>query len=129
VSEQDFFFDEEPEAKAPATKGAKAPAKTSPKASASAPAAPASASGDSTSYAVVALVGVIGLLLGAILGFVLGSTLAGNSASGPTASNIPAPTTLGTAPQLTPEQLNTTELPAGHPVISSSGTVETTPAP
>jgi len=132
VSEQDFFFDEEPDTKAPATKGAKAPVKapvkSSPKASSSAAATPAPAGipvDPSNFYAVLALVGVIGLLLGAILGFLLGSNLAGNAASS-SAAPVTAPVAGGTsAPTLTQDQLATTTLPAGHPAIPTSGTATT----
>jgi len=76
-------------------------------------------------YAVAALVGVIGLLLGAILGFLLGSTLAGNAASSTATPSVSAPAAGGNAPVLTPEQLTTTTLPAGHPAVTTSGTATT----
>jgi xanthosine utilization system XapX-like protein len=132
VSEQDFFFDEEPEVKAPAAKAPAKPAAKAPARSSSAPTpAPYAPRVDqSSSYAVAALVGVIGLLLGAILGFLLGTVLAGNAASSASSSAAPAPVTSGQgAPTLTQEQLNTTALPPGHPAVSSTGAAETTPAP
>jgi hypothetical protein len=140
VSEQDFFFDEEPEPKAPATKGAKAPAtqgaRPATKAPAKASSGPVTTRSEhgadlSSLYATGALIGVVGLLLGAILGFLLGSALAGNnSATNAGGTGVPAPTLSGqTAPTLTQEQLNATGLPAGHPAIGTSGTAVTTPAP
>ena len=141
MSEQDFFFDEEPESKAPAAKSAKAPAKTPSKAAAKTPATAstdASATVDSkttadpaalstdTLYSIGALIGVLGILLGAILGFLLGNALApGSSAS---TSTLPAPTVGSqSAPTLTEEQLTTSTLPPGHPSVGTSAPV--TPAP
>ena len=125
MSEQDFFFDEEPDAKAP--KAPKAPV-TPPKSSVTAPEAVAASTDQSTTWAVAALIGVIGLLLGAILGFVLGDALAGTTSTD-TAATAPAPIT-GTqpAPELTTEQISAGELPAGHPAVNTSGAAETTPA-
>lgn len=133
MSEQDFFFDEEPEAKAPAAKTPKAPKASAPAPSKSSPAEPvveASVADGTTTWAVAALIGVIGLLLGAILGFVLGNTLAGASASsGTSTTGAPTPIT-GTqpAPQLTTEQISAGQLPAGHPAINTSGAAETSAA-
>lgn len=130
MSEQDFFFEEEPDAKSSSTKGSKAPkapVTTPSKSSAAAPTPVSASSDDSTTWSVAALIGVVGLLLGAILGFVLGMTVVGNSAS--STSLTPAPIT-GTqpAPQLTTEQISAGELPAGHPSVSPSGSGDTTPA-
>jgi hypothetical protein len=110
VSDQDFFFDDEDEAPAKQEKAAKkAPAKS---AAATKPAsggkAPASFWEQTTTMMVTGLVGVIGLLLGVIVGVVL-----------PVGSDVPAPTVDGSvsAPALSPEQLETGELPQGHPDI------------
>jgi hypothetical protein len=128
VSEQDFFFDDEPEAKGPSAKApaAKAPSARSPKAPVASPAKVSAAAPDdqSTTWAIAALIGVIGLLLGAILGFVLGTTLAGKSA---TVAATPAPAVATqVAPQLTTQQINAGQLPAGHPAIPTTS-VATTP--
>lgn len=125
MSEQDFFFEEEPDAKGSSAKGSKAPVTTSSKSSSAAAPAPAP-SDQSTTWAVAALIGVMGLLLGAILGFVLGTTLARSNTA--TTAVTPAPIT-GTqpAPELTTEQIAAGELPAGHPAVNASGTSETSP--
>lgn len=117
MSDQDFFFDEDEQPKkeaakpAPAAKkGASAPAKT---------AAPAASGVQSVSMTVTALVGVIALLAGVIIGIVL--PVGGGSEPVPT--SVTAPTTGAggsSAPQLTPEQLQGGELPAGHPDIGGS---------
>jgi hypothetical protein len=138
VSEQDFFFDEEPDAKTPAAKGPASKA-AAPKASKQTPSdsgkpaskavpvveASPSEADQSTTWAVASLLGVVGLLLGAILGFLLG-----NSLPGTTTSTTPAPaavTAPGAAPStLTSEQINSGELPAGHPPIDASGTAGAT---
>lgn len=132
MSEQDFFFDEEPEAKVTPAKAPKAPA-TSPSKSAAKTSTPepvAYAADQSTTWAVAALIGVVGLLLGAILGFVLGNTLAGSNSAAPASSSVAAPATAaGTqaAPQLTSQQISAGQLPAGHPAINASGAVVATP--
>lgn len=127
MSEQDNFFDEEPDAPSPAPKGSKSPATAPSKSPAEAPApavyddAPAEGS---TTWAIASLIGVIGLLLGAILGFVLGSTLSAAAVS--TDTTAPAPIT-GTqsAPQLTTDQISAGELPAGHPSVGTTGSTGT----
>jgi hypothetical protein len=115
VSDQDFFFDEdEQSAQKPAAKAA--PAKgTAPKATASAPAA----SAQSVTITVAALIGVVALLAGVIVGILLPVNIG---------SSVPAPSTgIGTttggqaAPQLSPEQLQGGQLPAGHPQIGGTG--------
>lgn len=132
MSDQDFFFDEEPEPKKPAGKESKPASK--PAAPASAPAAPApssSGSDQSTTWAIASLLAVVGLLLGAILGFLLGNTLAKNATTAPVA-NTPAATapsaSSGGASALTSEQVQS-GLPAGHPAISTptTGSAVTTP--
>jgi hypothetical protein len=135
VSDQDFFFDEEPEAKAPETKGSKSPAPgaakpprktTQPEAPKTESAPPAGPVDQSTTWAVAALLGVAGLLLGAILGFLLGSTLSGSSSTTPTSLAPTTPSTQQAAPQLTTEQIQAGQLPAGHPKIGSTSTPTTT---
>jgi len=120
VSDQDFFFDEEDDAK-PAAKGATKPATGSKAASApkgSRAPQPAAASGGSffaqnVSMAVTSLVAVIALLVGLIVGILIPS----GSTTPQTVS--PAATT---APTLSEDQLNSGELPAGHPPISDTAT-------
>jgi len=140
VSEQDFFFDEEPEGTKPATKSAASkatPTKGSGPASAgsgksaskAAPVveAPSSVADQSTTWAVASLLGVVGLLLGAILGFLLGNSLSATTTSTTTPSAPVTAPQSGTAPStLTSEQLNSGELPAGHPPIDASGTAGAT---
>jgi hypothetical protein len=133
VSDQDFFFDEEPDTKGSTGKGSKgaatAPAKR-PSAPATKAAAPAQAIADdqSTTWAVAALLGVVGLLLGAILGFLLGTTLAGSRvSSAPATTAVTAVTGAQqqSAPQLTNSQVQAGQLPAGHPAITTSGNATT----
>ena len=130
MSDQDFFFDEEPKDTKPSGKGSKpaAPAK-----SASAPAAmtgtSSSIADQSTTWAIASLMAVAGLLLGAILGFLLGTTMARNTVATPTASTPAATAPNSTQPSaLTSEQIQS-GLPAGHPAISNpaSGSANTTP--
>jgi hypothetical protein len=120
VSDQDFFFDEDEQPKA-ADKAAKpeatksAAAKPSAKA---APAAPAAPAGQMVTTTVAGLIGVVALLAGLVIGILL--PVGGTT---PTASTqVPAAVT-GTqsAPQLTPEQLQGSELPPGHPDVGSMG--------
>ncbi len=105
MSEQDFFFDEEADAK-PAPKKASATNGTS---------APSNGSffAQDISVAIAALMAVIALLLGVIVGVLIpsGGTTSGVSTSAPASISEPAP-------QLTPDQLDSGELPAGHPDLS-----------
>jgi len=143
--DQDFFFEDEPQAPKPSGKGSKsaAPAASKPKApaakTASAKAAPATATpvtdldesasfaDQSTTWAVASLVGVCGLLLGLILGFMLGTTLAKNAAA---TAAVATPAVTATTPSavsgggstLTTAQLQSGQLPAGHPAISTPAT-------
>ncbi|HEY5472134.1 MAG TPA: hypothetical protein VIK32_02975, partial [Candidatus Limnocylindrales bacterium] len=55
----------------------------------------------------------IGLLLGIVIGLFIGNVVS-NSA----ATTAGGPTTA--APALTPDQLNTQQLPAGHPSVSGA---------
>lgn len=128
MSDQDFFFEEEPEGTKPADKSSKAAKQPV----TDAPATSVTSSGDdqSTTWAIAMLIGIIGLLLGAILGFLLGTSLAKSAAPAATtpaatapAANVPA-TNGG---QLTTEQIQG-GLPAGHPQVSipTSESAETT---
>lgn len=127
MSDQDFFFDEEEETVAPAKQSAKpstkssatksSSAKSAPAARKSAPveAAPAAGAGffeQSVSMSVAALMTVIGLLVGVIIGFVVapdGGTSVSTTGTG------------AAAPQLSSDQLQSGDLPAGHPDISGMG--------
>jgi len=111
VSDQDFFFDEEDGAKQPA----KAPATAKGKPVAR-PAEPARASffEQSVSMPIAALMAVIALLVGVIVGFVIPT----GGATPPVTATTTAVAT-ETAPQLSEDQLNSGELPAGHPDLSS----------
>jgi hypothetical protein len=127
VSDQDFFFDEEeevaekaprpssrqPQKSAPKRSGKNEP-KVAPRASA-APAASGSLIEKQVSLTVAALMTVIGLLLGVIIGFVIpdGGTVS--------SSGTVTPATGSTAPQLSPEQLDTGVLPEGHPPVGDMG--------
>ena len=125
MSDQDFFFDDEGEQPAKSGKPAKGAPKeqTGKKSAASSPAATASFWQQDTTMAVTGLVGVIALLLGVIVGIVLpvGDTVAD------TGEIIPV-----TAPELSSEQLESGELPQGHPDVgemtggATDGSVEPT---
>jgi hypothetical protein len=139
VSDQDFFFEEEPAAPKRTGKGAKSTAApSSAKAGASTavppapkpgPSAPLLIADQSTTWAIASLLAVAALLLGAILGFLLGTGLAKSRVAVPAAS-VPAasaPAASATPAQLTSEQVRA-GLPAGHPAISvpASGSAVTT---
>ena len=121
MSDQDFFFDEDEKPAKPA-----AP-KSSAKSSSGKPAAksaPAPAGGVELTWTVTALIGVVALLLGVIVGYAI-----------PKGTEIASPDTTATqgqttAPQLTPEQMSSGQLPAGHPSIggASGGATGTAPA-
>jgi hypothetical protein len=132
VSDQDFFFDEEPAKDKPAAGKPAQPARKSTGAPAPAASAPAAAATplfeQSVSMAVAGMIGVIGILIGVILGFLLGGMngAAVNTTASPTVE--PLNTGTGTAPVLTPEQ-QSGGLPAGHPNVSgaASGSTAATP--
>lgn len=130
MSDQDFFFDEEDEpVKSAPSPRSKSTARTEP-ARSGAPrprqSAPSSSAGffdQSVSMAVAALMTAIGLLVGVIAGFLI--------APGGSARNTGSPVTgLEQAPALSGDQLQSGELPAGHPDISgmatAPGSAETT---
>ncbi|MCL4079314.1 hypothetical protein MX659_06930 [Coriobacteriia bacterium Es71-Z0120] len=104
MSDQDFFFDEEE---------SETPKKAEKKAASARPAqktvAPAKQQvfQQSVSMTVAALVAVIALLLGVIIGILI-----------PTGGSGTTTDTGAVAPQLTPEQLQSGQLPPGHPDIS-----------
>lgn len=111
MSDQDFFFDEEDDAKPAAKAG---PAGKTPRASQPAPAATGgSFFMQSVTMAVTSLVAVIALLLGLIVGILI-----------PTGgSTVPTGTPPVTAaPALSEDQLNSGQMPAGHPDISGAAT-------
>ncbi|HEY5505895.1 MAG TPA: hypothetical protein VIK83_00220 [Coriobacteriia bacterium] len=139
MSDQDFFFEDEPQAPKPSGKGSKsaaapaAPKPRAPKAPAATASTPVTGASDplafadqSTTWAVASLVCVCGLLLGLILGFALGTTLAKNAAT----AALPTPAVTATTPStvsggastLTTAQLASGELPAGHPVVNIPAT-------
>lgn len=105
MSDQDFFFDEE-ENETPAKAEKKAPTPRQ----ARTPSAPAKQQvfQQSVSVTVASLVAVIALLLGVIIGFLIPR---GGTTSTPADTGV-------VAPQLTPEQLQSGQLPPGHPDIS-----------
>ena len=117
VSDQDFFFDEDEK---PAKSGGAVRCQEggsivfSQRVRVRPQAAAAPAAAQSVSMTVAVLIGVIGLLLGAVIGLFVGKSMAV-----PTVAVTPgAGTGTGTtqqAPQLTPEQLQGGELPAGSP--------------
>ncbi|MDZ4177838.1 MAG: hypothetical protein U1E29_01185 [Coriobacteriia bacterium] len=114
MSDQDFFFDEdetstEANAEAPTAKRETEAAK--PVARAASPAA----SMQSVSMMVAVLIGVVALLAGVIIGILIPS----GSAS------VPAPSAIGggtaaPAPQLSPDQLESGDLPPGHPPLEGA---------
>jgi hypothetical protein len=117
VSDQDFFFDDEEEQPAKDEKSGEEGTSAKPAAKKRAPnqakaASPASASffDQTVTMAVASLMSVIALLAGVIVGIVIP---AGNDSVPP-----PDGTTIS-APQLSPEQLESGSLPQGHPDIGS----------
>jgi hypothetical protein len=127
VSDQDFFFDEDE--KPAKSAGTPAPKKTGSSASGSGASKPSKTSTDAApvqtvSMTIAILIGVIGILLGAVIGLFVGKSMAV-----PSVAVTPSAGTGTTqqAPQLTPEQLQGGELPAGHPSVGGAATG--TPAP
>ena len=115
MSDQDFFFDEEPvpEPQKPSKQGrgpAPKPAAQAPSRRKGAPVAPTPFFDRSTTYAVALLLAVIGLLLG-----VLGGYLYGTSTAQPAKSSTPAAST--------PAQ----QAPVTLPGVNGAGGVTTTP--
>ncbi len=116
MSDQDFFFDDEDEKPAKADKKASrfAPKKGS---RPSAPAVPGSFWRQSVTMTVTGLVALIALLLGVIVGIVL--------PVGDITDDVPPPSSDFIAPTLTPEQLESGQLPSEHPPLD--GTMEVIP--
>lgn len=130
MSDQDFFFDEEEETPKPAVKasskgvskgavkasGSEQKSAPKPAARPAAKAASPSIMEQNVSMTVAALMTVIGLLVGVIIGFVLApdSVGAGSSTTEQTSEQA--------APTLSEDQLNSGQLPAGHPDISGAAT-------
>ncbi|MBN2404298.1 MAG: hypothetical protein JXE06_01810 [Coriobacteriia bacterium] len=129
MSDQEFFFDEEdevtktPKRAAASAKGSKPAPKPTPKA---AQASSPSVFSQDVSMTVAALMAAIALLIGVIIGIVIPT---GGSSVAPVATT-PATSTGAdvAAPELTEDQLNTEELPAGHPDISGMS-ADTTEVP
>lgn len=132
MSDQDFFFDEEP-APAAAAKPAKAASKPAAKPvttarPAAADEAPASFFEQSLSTSVAAVFAVAALLVGFILGFLTSGAMATNQPPASTlGTSTGMPATGGAPGALTPEQIqqgSSGQMPPGHPSISggASGT-------
>jgi hypothetical protein len=134
VSDQDFFFDEEDEKPAKAapkssSKPAGKPAARKPagKAAAAAPAAAATGSffDQTVTMSIASLLVVCGLLVGLIGGVLIGQARA-NSVPGVDAAAAGAGGQAAQqAPQLTQDQLNSGQLPPGHPSIGAGGATGT----
>jgi hypothetical protein len=69
---------------------------------------------------IAILIGVIGILLGAVIGLFVGRSMAVPSVAVSPTTGAPAATQQ--APQLTPEQLQGGQLPAGHPSVGATTT-------
>ena len=129
MSDQDFFFDEEESAeeKKPAKKSdsdsakKSAPAKKAPKSCSSSSAADVPFLERTVTMTIAMLMAVVTLLVGVIVGIII-----------PTDGGVPAPTATsgmeagGSAPQLSPEQLDS-GMPEGHPDIGEMGGGEAMP--
>ena len=126
MSDQDFFFDEDekPAAKAQAKKAGSAPVKTAAKATAP-PADFVAPPASSVTMTIAVLVGVIGILVGAIIGIFIGRSLGTTNIGTAPGVIAPASTNASAAPQLSPDQLNSGELPAGHPSIGDQSSATT----
>lgn len=119
--DQDFFFDESEPAKEETKPAAKksAPAKGSSKAP-----APAPAGEQMVTLTVTVLTGVVAVLIGVIIGIFVGRSMAA-----PVTGAVPTTAGTGTteqAPQLTNEQMQSGELPAGHPQIGGGASTGAT---
>jgi hypothetical protein len=113
VSDQDFFFDEDEKPSKPAPSKSSAKSSSAKPVATSAKSTSAPAGGFELTWTITALIGVVALLLGVIVGYAI-----------PKGADIASPTTptstQTSAPQLTPEQLSTGELPAGHPSVGGA---------
>jgi hypothetical protein len=142
VSDQDFFFDEEPtkpKSDAPAPKSGASKSGSKPVTSSKAePPAVVPFLEQNTIMSVAILIGVVGLLVGLIGGYLLGSAQTQPAAAPATGAvgTVPSGSDQGGAPVLTEEQLNSGQIPTGHPSITGTGAVtapsgatQTTPTP
>jgi len=123
VSDQDFFFDEDekPAANSGAKKGSK-----SGKAATPAHAPAATVDSQSVSLMVAVLIGVIGILLGVVVGLFIGKGMATPAiTAGVTDTGAGSAVSTQSAPQLTQEQIQNGDLPAGHPQVGGSTTPTT----
>lgn len=133
MSNQDFFFDDEQPADAPAEKptgkGAPEPA------AASKPAAPAprpktvAPAAQSVTMTVAGLIGVVSLLVGVIIGILVPA--GGAEVGSPVGGTMPGAGTVAPSEQarpLTPEELQG-GMPDGHPDIGGMTGGQTTPTP
>lgn len=121
MSDQDFFFDEDekPAAKSQ-SKGAPPKKPTTP--SGKSPSPPEYTPDRSVSYSIAALMAVAALLLGVIVGIVLPVNVGSQSP----ATNTGTSGTGASAPQLSPEQLQSGQLPPGHPNVGAAGSATAT---
>lgn len=126
MSDKDFFFDDEeekPAKKAGPVKGGTS--KPSRPAGAKTSAGASSFFEQNVTMAIASLMAVCALLLGVIIGIIIPS--GGNVATAPTATS-PAAVGGQTNPgPLSEEQLNSGDLPQGHPDISGAATGSTEP--
>ncbi|TDB38707.1 MAG: hypothetical protein D9V44_03190 [Actinobacteria bacterium] len=112
MSDQDFFFDEEEDAK-PTPKKAQGKQGQTPARSA----APAQASffAQDVPMLIAALMTVIALLVGLLVGLVIPT---GGQAGVSNTAQTGAAVGAGTAPQLTQDQINSGQIPPNHPDLS-----------
>lgn len=127
MSDQDFFFDDEATTAEKPAKTASKPASKSAAPAKGGKAAPAQASGGvELTWTITALIAVVTLLLGVIVGYAIPRGAEGDQGA--------APLNQIQAPQLSPEEMQTGELPEGHPDIGAmtggstgtTGSAETT---
>lgn len=110
MSDQDFFFDDEEQSE---PKAKEAAPKQTGKATAQGSASPSALSGIELTWTVTGLIAVVALLLGVIVGYAIPK-------SGNTVGTVQTGSAGQTAPQLTPEQMSSGQLPAGHPDIGGA---------
>lgn len=124
VSDQDFFFDDDE--KPAAKSGTKTPAKKSGSQSSSRQPSKSGSRSTATSVAATAqsvtmtmaiLFAVIALLLGMAIGLFIGNTLNANNSAATSAGGASSVA----APGLTQDQINSGQLPAGHPSVTGMG--------
>ena len=128
MSDQDFFFDEDekPSAKSPSKSGSRPAGKSGSGSAKPAAGYTPSISSDfqTVSLTVAVLIAVIGVLLGVVIGLFVGRSMATPAISATSLSSGSSGAVV--APSLTDQQLNSGQLPAGHPKIDNSGTGSTT---